>query len=610
MALPAPASAGALPRHFRKAMLLASEPGRRNQRERRLLRALYAGTIVLLALFLMATIRTFDKYTSANKSVRDSNAVLQDLGTMVSGLKDAHNGAQGFILTHDTVFMVPFRMAQPAVQQSIRHLDSLSRAGATTLDLTGIQGLSRQMLKQIQEQFLSERTTGVGVQGNELDQLHRSQELMERIRTEQRRLSAELERVRDAHLTEERSLKPDTPMMLVVYSVLAILASSLLFWRLFRALAKAERGEVEIQRKVDELNKEARTREFAERSLKRVLDTSPNAIMAFRSLRDKLGRVVDFEWVLANRESQRIYGTEGEELIGKRLLEQLPWVRRPDLFSGLVEVVEAGTPYEVEEASDQRPGTWIHLHALRLLDGFVMTVTDISETRRAQELLAESDRLAITGGIARTIAHEVRNPLTNLHMALEQMLDELEPQVRQEIQPYSDILQRNMHRISKLITDLLESSKARELDKQHCAVRTLLERAVASVQDRMGLLGMQARVEVANDVDQVMADADMIGVALTNLCINAVEAMEEGAGLLLLKAELYKGRVRISVADNGKGIAEENIQRLFQAFYSGRSGGMGLGLTSARTILNAHGVHMDVKSALCQGTTFMLTFPD
>ena len=68
--------------------------------------------------------------------------------------------------------------------------------------------------------------------------------------------------------------------------------------------------------------------------------------------------------------------------------------------------------------------------------------------------------------------------------------------------------------------------------------------------------------------------------------------------------------MRISVKDNGKGIAEEHIQLLFQAFYSGRSGGMGLGLTSARTILNAHGVHMDVKSTVGEGTSFVLSFPE
>jgi signal transduction histidine kinase len=590
-------------------MFHLGDPSGKSLRERRLLRVLYVFTIVMLAVLLLATVRAFDKYSSANKSVRDSNAVLQEIASMISGLKDAQTGATGYILTHDTSFMLPFRLAQPAVERSIRRLDSLSRAGATNMDLRGIQGLSRQMLRQIQEQFLSEHTSELGLQEGERAQLEQSRDLMGRIRAEQLRLSTELERVRDAYLNQERSLKPDTPLMLLVYAVLAILATSLLFWRLFRALAKAERAEVEILRKVDELNKEVRTREFAERSLKRVLDTSPNAIMAFRSIRDKLGRITDFEWILANTESLHLYG-HNEPLIGKRLLNQLPWARQHAWFDGFVEVVETGTPFEIDQQSEQRPGTWNHVHAVRLLDGLVATVTDISEMKRARELLAEGDRLAITGGIARTIAHEVRNPLTNLHMALEQMLDELDPDTRENLAPFSDILKRNMQRISKLISDLLESSKSRELDKRSCAVRDLLDTAVASVQDRLGLLRMKASVEVGPGTANVAADPDMFGVALTNLCINAIEAMEEGRGRLLLQSDMEKGHVRIRIMDNGKGIAEANIQRLFQAFYSGRSGGMGLGLTSARSILNAHGVHVDVASTLGSGTTFTLTFPD
>lgn len=578
-------------------------------RERRMLRALYAFTLALLILFLLATIATFNRYTVANKTIRDSNAMLNALEAMVSGLKDAQIGVQGYMLTHDTVLARPFRLAQPAVEASMRQLDSLQHTGTTTKDLSHIQDLSRQMLKMIQDQFLSERGSLPGLQGSEEDRVHRSQELMERIRVEHAGLVLAVESMRDRNLTMERSLQPDTPLMLLIFSVMAILATALLFWRLFRALAKAEGAEAEIQWKVDQLNREMRTREFAERSLKRVLDSSPSAIMAFRSIRDANGEVVDFEWLLANRESERVYSRTHEPMIGKRLLRELPEMAEDGLYDAFLEVVETGTPFESTRQSALRQGAWVHLHALRLLDGFVVTITDVSEARRAQDLLAEADRLAITGGIARTIAHEVRNPLTNLRMALEQLTEELPGEVRDETTPFTDILRRNILRIGKLISDLLESSRPHELDRQPCNMADLLEAAVASVQDRLDLQHMRARVEVDPALPRIMADPDLLGVALTNLCVNAIEAMEEGKGQLLLKAWLQRGRVHASITDNGKGIPEENIQRLFQAFYSGHSGGMGLGLTSARTILNAHGVHMNVESTVGEGTTFTLTFP-
>lgn len=589
-------------------MFRVVERARRGRRGRRLLHLLYAITVLMLGLFLWATIRTFNSYSSANRSIRESNTVLQELETMVSGLKDAQIGVRGYMLTHDTSYVLPFRLAQPVVQRSIHRLDSLNRAGATDQDLEPIQELSRQLLKEIQDQFLAERNSPIGVHGMKKRRMRNSEQLLERVRGEQDRLVAAIGKERDQYLSAERRIEPDTPTMLLFFALLATAATSLLFWRLTRALNKAERAENEISLKVEELNHEVHIREFAERLLKRVLDSSPSAIMAFRSVRNARGEVADLEWIMANQGAEREFA-QGEGLVGKRLLVEMGWMRDTELHAAMLEVIDSGIPYERVQPSAMRSGIWEHVHVLRLLDGLVVTITDITETRRAQDLLAESDRLAITGGIARTIAHEVRNPLTNLSMALEQMLEELEPAQREQVGAYSAILQRNIRRIAKLITDLLESSKPKELEKRPCQVKALLESTLKTVKDRMELLEMQARVEVASGVTSVMADREAMITALGNLCVNAIEAMEPGKGRLLLKAGLHGERVRIIVADNGKGVDPEDIKHLFQAFYSGRTGGMGLGLTTARTIFTAHGIHMDVESTVDEGTTFSLTFP-
>jgi signal transduction histidine kinase len=138
----------------------------------------------------------------------------------------------------------------------------------------------------------------------------------------------------------------------------------------------------------------------------------------------------------------------------------------------------------------------------------------------------------------------------------------------------------------------------------------MLREALGNVQDRLDLLEMRAEVDAPDGTAPVMADPEMINVALTNLCINAIEAMEPAEGVLRLSAQGGRGNVRLCIEDNGKGISPENIPHLFRAFYSGRSGGMGLGLTAARSILNAHGVHMNVESEPGKGTRFTLTFPE
>ena len=583
--------------------------GRGGQRDRLLLRWLYSGVLLLLLLMLYATYRTYQRFTSASESAREANTVLHEVEALGSGLKDAQTGVRSYILTHDTALLAPFNAAQPGVDRSIRRLDSLNRAGAVHEDLDGYIALSRTMMKQVQDQFLAERSSPIGLQGDERTQLSEGHALMERVRQEQARITAAIEEARDRDQRIERSLKPDTPLMLLIYTALAIAATAMLFWRLFRALKDADRAKNDTQAKVVQLDEEVSTRIFAERSLRRVLDSSPSSIMAFRSLRDQKGRISDFEWLLTNQESERLYGGRTQGLVGRKLLDVMPGLRENGTFERLVDVVESGTPLEDTITSVQRPDNWVHFHALRLLDGFMITVTDVTETRRAQGFLAESDRLAITGGIARTIAHEVRNPLTNLQMALEQMVEELSSTDRDAVRPFTEILHRNIKRIAGLIDDLLESSKIKELAKYRCDTNTLLAKVLATVQDRLDLQHMTSRIIIKSGAETVLADEGMLCVALSNLCINAIEAMEPGKGQLELTAGLVGDRVQICVEDNGKGIAQENIQRLFQAFYSGRRGGMGLGLTSARTILNAHGVHMEVHSELGKGTRFSLTFP-
>lgn len=577
--------------------------------ERRLLKWLYAGTLVLLSIVLFATYRNFVSYSDTNDELRTVNGTLHELEAIGSALKDAETGCRGYILTHDTAYMRPFSIAQPRVERSLAWLDSMAREGQGLVRTDTLKAQCREMLKRIQEQLLAERSSPIGLQGAEPELMAGSRMLMDRIRSDLARTSAKLEQLQDRSIREERSAKPTTPAMLLTYAALAVIATALLFWRLFRALRKAEDAEAEIQRRMEQLDKEMRTREFAERSLKRVLDSSPSGIMAFRSLRDAMGRIEDFEWLLVNQEGERMVRRPAGELIGKRLLDVLPAMSSHELFQRYVEVVESGEPYIAERLSVMREGLWLGVHAVRLLDGLVVTFTDITERKRAQELLAESDKLALTGRIARTIAHEVRNPLTNLHMALEQLLEEIGPEKAAQAEPFTDILQRNMHRISKLITDLLESSKPRDLHPAACAVGPLLNDAAASVRDRISLQRMRMTVDVPSGLPEVMVDREMILVALTNLCINAVEAMDPDKGELRLSARSEPGMVRVRVEDNGKGIAPENIERLFHAFYSGRKGGMGLGLTTARNILNAHGVHIDVESTVGIGTRFTLTIP-
>jgi PAS domain S-box-containing protein len=236
-------------------------------------------------------------------------------------------------------------------------------------------------------------------------------------------------------------------------------------------------------------------------------------------------------------------------------------------------------------------------------------VRDVTDQKRAQQDLILAEKLTMTGKIARSIAHEVRNPLTNLSLALEQLKDELDTD-SEYVTMFTDIIGRNVDRIGQLITEMLNSSKPRELDRKRQNFNTIVRSTLQLVADRIKLKRM--RLETTFDTGDCTAllDSDQVKTALLNILVNAVEAMEEGKGLLIVRTECIDDKqVCVEVRDNGGGITDVDRKRLFDPFFTGKSGGMGLGLTATQNIINSHKGSIEVESSVGQGTTFRLFFP-
>jgi signal transduction histidine kinase len=220
-------------------------------------------------------------------------------------------------------------------------------------------------------------------------------------------------------------------------------------------------------------------------------------------------------------------------------------------------------------------------------------------------LLAE--RLSMTGKIARTIAHEVRNPLTNLTLALDQLKDEI-PDKNESVRLYTDIIQRNANRIEELIGEMLNSSRPKELDLELVPFEVIVEETLAMAIDRINLNQIKLEKSIQQGLPRLLADKEKLKIALLNIIINAVEAMQPAKGILKLDVKRMDGLGVISITDNGKGIELDNLEKLFDPFYTNKEGGMGLGLTSTKNILNSHSATVEVKSRVNEGTSFYIYF--
>ncbi|PWV53647.1 hybrid sensor histidine kinase/response regulator [Chitinophaga sp. S165] len=238
---------------------------------------------------------------------------------------------------------------------------------------------------------------------------------------------------------------------------------------------------------------------------------------------------------------------------------------------------------------------------------FLCVVQDITERKREELEKQQQQKFVVTGRIARVIAHEVRNPLTNILLAVSQFKGE--PVSVEDSQVYVDIIERNCTRINQLITELLHSTRMIELNIRPHGINELTDKALALAQDRLQLNGINVKKEYVKQDVLIPADEDKMIIALLNIIINAVEAMTPGEGLLTLQTAKQRDKAVITIVDNGPGIPEDTKNRLFDPFFTNKPKGTGLGLTSTQNIIMNHKGTVHVESEIGEGSIFTVVLP-
>lgn len=236
-------------------------------------------------------------------------------------------------------------------------------------------------------------------------------------------------------------------------------------------------------------------------------------------------------------------------------------------------------------------------------------ITEIKEKELRDKLL---EKQALTGKTAQVIAHEIKNPLSNIQLSLgelKQILEVLDfPNPDENPHVFIDIIDRNSKRINNLIEDLLNATRFNTVNFEEVTLMEVLNEAIALVQDRITLKGIAFSKGIETKV-RINADKEKLGIALLNILVNAIEAVEEKNGRLILAVFEEKDLVTINITDNGKGIPAENLSKLFEPFFTSKRGGSGLGLTATYNIITKHDGSIKVKSKENVGTSFIITLP-
>lgn len=210
-----------------------------------------------------------------------------------------------------------------------------------------------------------------------------------------------------------------------------------------------------------------------------------------------------------------------------------------------------------------------------------------------------------TDKFAAALVHEIRNPLTNINLAVDTLKSELSDESREM---YLDILLRSASKINTAVTDLLNYFQADEIEFENHSIKHLLDAALAVAEDRILLNGITVTKVYLQEDAMVYVNKQVVIIALTNIIINAIESMSLGKGQLKLSTKIVNSRPVIEINDNGIGISIENLQHIFDPYYTKKTGGMGLGLSSTKKIMQANKAQVAVKSVLNKGTIFIITF--
>jgi signal transduction histidine kinase len=213
--------------------------------------------------------------------------------------------------------------------------------------------------------------------------------------------------------------------------------------------------------------------------------------------------------------------------------------------------------------------------------------------------------------LAGGLAHEIKNPLSTIRLNMDLLAEDLaDSELLRDRRALAKInlVQRECQRLQNLLDDFLNFAKLRTLRMEASDLNEQLERVLEFYQPKAKECGIEVVKYLDPELPSVVIDQEAIRGALLNLILNAQQAMPDG-GQLVVRTRPVGGGVAVELIDSGDGMDNETLSHIFEAFYSTKSGGSGLGLPTARKIIEGHGGRIQVQSEIGKGTQFTVELP-
>jgi signal transduction histidine kinase len=234
----------------------------------------------------------------------------------------------------------------------------------------------------------------------------------------------------------------------------------------------------------------------------------------------------------------------------------------------------------------------------------------VMELKRREEQLIDTRKMAAIGNLTAGIAHELNNPLNNISLTVESLIDEFDEWDRDEKLRMLNVIFGQVDRASTTVANLLDFTRRDEESFENISIKEVLETTLKLVANEINLNDIKLDFSLQDNLPAVKGNAHNLQQVFLNLFLNAIQAMPDG-GSLSIEGHAVNSSIKVQVADTGIGIPEGNLDKVFEPFFTTKDVGVGtgLGLSVSYGIVKRHRGTITVESAAGKGTTFSVTLP-
>jgi two-component system sensor histidine kinase HydH len=335
-----------------------------------------------------------------------------------------------------------------------------------------------------------------------------------------------------------------------------------------------------------------------------VVERMPVGLVAL----DGNGRIISF-----NQAAEATLRVSSEQVTGRAASEVLPR-QVLDLVAALKDSTRTaiGREFDCTFRDGSLVPLDVTLSSLKGEDGTlwgtIILCRDLTEVQSLKREVETTRRLASLGRLAAGIAHEIRNPLSSIKGFATYFKERYRD--NPDDQKTSEIMIQEVDRLNRVITQLLEFARPPAIQKKRASLQSLIQRSLKMIESQTSAKGIQVLSDLPSNIQGVDLDPDGINQVLLNLYLNAIEAMERG-GTLTVSLSKREGSpwVKLTVSDTGTGISEEDLEHVFDPYFTTKQTGTGLGLAIVHKIIEAHRGEVRVESEVGRGTTISVLLP-